>query len=146
LRVFGFRWLLIGNALLTGAFLATCGLFTPATSYLIIITILFIGGFSRSVQFTAVQSLAYADMPVEKTSHATSFSAMVQQLTQSIGVGLAALVVHLSLVWHDRPTPVPDDIAPAYFTLALASIASAVIFWLLPAHAGAALNDTQRPS
>ncbi len=144
LRVFGFRQLLIWNALLTGAFLASCGLFTPSTPYVLIIAILFIGGFSRSVQFTAVQSLVYADMPIEKTSHATSFSAMTQQLTQSLGVGLAAIVVHLSLVWHDRPTPMPDDIAPAYFTLALASLAAAVVFWLLPAHAGASLNDAQR--
>jgi hypothetical protein len=83
-------------------------------------------------------------MPTEKTSHATSFSAMTQQLTQSLGVGLAAIVVHLSLVWHNRPTPTPDDIAPAYFTLALASLASALVFWLLPTHAGASLNDAQR--
>jgi MFS family permease len=144
LRMFGFRQLLIWNALLTSAFLASCGLFTPATPYWLIIAILFIGGFSRSVQFTAVQSLAYADMPLEKTSHATSFSAMTQQLTQSLGVGLAAIVVHLSLVWHDRPTPTPDDVAPAYFTLALASLASALVFWLLPTHAGASLNDSQR--
>jgi len=144
LRLFGFKRLLIGNALLTGAFLAACGLFTPATPYLIIIVILFIGGFSRSVQFTAVQSLAYADMPPEKTSRATSFSAMAQQLTQSIGVGLAAMVVHLSLLWHERATLVPDDVAPAYFTLALASLASAAVFWLLPTQAGAALNDRQQ--
>jgi EmrB/QacA subfamily drug resistance transporter len=144
LRLFGFRQLLIWNALLTSAFLATCGFFTPSTPYVLIIGILFIGGFSRSVQFTAVQSLAYADMPLEKTSRATSFSAMTQQLTQSLGVGLAAIVVHMSLVWHDRPTPTPDDVAPAYFTLALASLASAVVFWLLPSHAGAALNEGQR--
>jgi MFS family permease len=144
LRVFGFRQLLIWNALLTSAFLASCGLFAPTTPYWLIIAILFIGGFSRSVQFTAVQSLAYADMPPERISHATSFSAMTQQLVQSLGVSLAAIVVHLSLVWHDRPTPTPDDIAPAYFTLALASLVSAVVFWLLPAHAGASLNEAQR--
>ena len=76
-------------------------------------------GFSRSVQFTAVQSLAYADLRAGDTSRATSFSAMAQQLAQSLGVGLAALVVHLSLVWHDRAIIVPDDVAPAYFTLGL---------------------------
>ena len=43
LRVFGFRQLLIWNALLTGAFLASCGLFTPTTPYVLIIAILFIG-------------------------------------------------------------------------------------------------------
>jgi len=35
-------------------------------------------------------------------------------------------------------------IAPAYFTLALASLASAVVFWLLPAQAGASLTEAQR--
>jgi hypothetical protein len=38
----------------------------------------------------------------------------------------------------------PGDIAPAYFTLALASLASAIVFWLLPKHAGASLNEAQR--
>src|SRR5215813_14270132 len=141
LRVFGFRQLLIWNALLTSAFLAGCGFFTPATPYLVIIAALFIGGFSRSVQFTAAQSLAYADMPPEKTSRATSFSAMAQQLMQSVGVGFAALIVHLSLAWHGRTVLVHDDVAPAYFALGLASIISAFIFWALPAQAGAELSE-----
>ena len=141
LRLFGFRRLLIVNGLLTGAFLIACGFFTPSTPYVIIIAILFIGGFSRSVQFTAAQSIAYAEMPPEKTSRATSFSAMVQQLMQSVGVGLAALVVHISLTWHDRTVLLHDDVAPAYFTLGLMSLASAVIFWLLPASAGAELSE-----
>jgi len=141
LRWFGFRRLLIVNALLTGVFLIACGFFTPATPYVIIIALLFIGGFSRSVQFTGAQSIAYAEMPPEKTSRATSFSAMVQQLMQSVGVGLAALVVHFSLTWHDRTVLVHDDVAPAYFTLGLMAIASAVIFWRLPATAGAELSE-----
>ena len=82
--------------------------------------------------------------PIERTSRATSFSAMTQQLVQSLGVGLAAIVVHLSLVWHNRPIPTPDDIAPAYFTLALAALGSAVVFWLLPTHAGASLSEAKR--
>jgi len=52
-------------------------------------------------------------MPPEKTSRATSFSAMAQQLAQSIDVGLAALVVHLSLVWHERTALIRDEVAPA---------------------------------
>ena len=103
--------------------------------------VLFIVGFSRSMQFTAVQSLAYADVPTKDVSRATSFSAMTQQLMQSIGVGVGALVVHLSLVWHERTMLVPDDISPAYFTLGALALVSALIFWLLPAHAGAQLSD-----
>jgi hypothetical protein len=63
---------------------------------------------------------------------------MAQQLAQ--GVGLAALVVHVSLVWHDRTMVIPEDVAPAYFTLGFMAIASALVFWRLPAHAGAELS------
>jgi EmrB/QacA subfamily drug resistance transporter len=140
LHLTGFRRLLIGNAIVSGLALSGCGLFRPSTSYVVIIVVLMIVGFSRSIQFTAVQSLAYANVPSELTSRATSFSAMAQQLTQSIGVGLAALVVHVSLLWHDRAAVTPDDVAPGYFVIGAMSLISAIIFWLLPAHAGSELS------
>jgi EmrB/QacA subfamily drug resistance transporter len=135
----GFRRLLIGNAVISGLALGACALFRPTTPYVIIIMVLLIVGFSRSVQFTAVQSLAYADMAPQDTSRATSFSAMMQQLMQSVGVGIAALIVHLSLLFQGRTAIVPDDISPAYLTLAVMALLSAFIFWLLPSHAGAEL-------
>jgi EmrB/QacA subfamily drug resistance transporter len=141
LRPLGFRRLLIGNALLTGAFLIGCGLFRDTTPYLIIVLVLLIGGFSRSVQFTAAQSLGYAEMPTERISRATSFLAMAQQLAQSFGVGLAALVVHLSLIWHDRTTIASGDVALAYFTIGFMVLASVGIFYRLPADAGVELSD-----
>ncbi len=103
LRPLGFRRLLICNAVLTGAFLIGCGFFRVTTPYAVIALVLLIGGFSRSIQFTAVQSLGYAEMPSELFSRATSFMAMAQQLVQSFGVGLVALVVHLSLPGMPAP-------------------------------------------
>jgi len=140
LRPLGFRRLLIGNAILTGAFLIGCGFFQVTTPYLVIALALLIGGFSRSVQFTAVQSLGYAEMPTELFSRATSFLAMAQQLAQSFGVGLVALVVHLSLSWHDRIAIAPEDIALGYFTIGAMALASAVVFYRLPSHAGVELS------
>jgi EmrB/QacA subfamily drug resistance transporter len=141
LRPLGFRRLLIGNALVTGLYLAGCGLFRVSTPYAVIVLALLIGGFSRSVQFTAVQSLGYAEMPSGLVSRATSFSAMTQQLFQCFGVGMVALIVHLSLLWHGRSMIMSEDVGLGYFTLGLASLVSTVIFYLLPAHAGAELSD-----
>jgi hypothetical protein len=124
----------------TGAFLITCGFFTAETPFLVIIVVLFIGGFSRSTQFTGVQALAYAEMPKDVMSRATSFSAMAQQLCQSLGVGLAALVVHLSMTWHGRAAMSPDDVAAGLFTMGALAICSIVIFYLLPVRAGAELT------
>ena len=100
LNVLGFRRMLIWNGLLTGACLAACGLFTAQTPLIVMLAVLFVAGFSRSTQFTGVQSLGYAEIPSAVMSRATSFSSMMQQLMQSFGVGLTALVVHLSTVLH----------------------------------------------
>jgi EmrB/QacA subfamily drug resistance transporter len=140
LRVFGFRWLLICNALLTGIYLIACGFFYIATPLAVIIFVLVVGGFSRSVQFTAVQALQYAEMPTGLMSRATSFAAMSQQLSQSFGVGLTALVVHLSLTWHDRATMLPADVALGFFTIGSLALASIIIFLRLPPQAGAELT------
>jgi EmrB/QacA subfamily drug resistance transporter len=140
LRVFGFRWLLICNALLTGIYLIACGFFDIATPLAVIIFVLVVGGFSRSVQFTAVQALQYAEMPTGLMSRATSFAAMSQQLSQSFGVGLTALVVHLSLTWHDRATMLPADVALGFFTIGSLALASIIIFLRLPPQAGAELT------
>jgi EmrB/QacA subfamily drug resistance transporter len=140
LRPLGFRRLLMCNALLTGAFLIGCGLFRVTTPYVVIVLVLLIGGFSRSLQFTAVQSLAYAEMPPGFLSRATSLLAMAQQLAQSFGVGLVALVVHIGLTWHDRIAIAPQDVALGYFTIGAMALASVVVFYWLPAEAGAELS------
>jgi EmrB/QacA subfamily drug resistance transporter len=140
LRPLGFRRLLIGNALVTAAFLIGCGFFRITTPFVLIALTLFIGGFSRSVQFTAAQSLGYAEMPGALVSRATSFMAMAQQLAQSFGVGLVALVVHLGLTWHAREAVAPQDVGLGYFTIGFLVLASTVIFYRLPSHAGAELS------
>jgi EmrB/QacA subfamily drug resistance transporter len=141
LKLFGFRRLLICNALLIAAYLIACGFFTAATPFTVILLVLLVGGFARSVQFTAVQSLGYAEIPTAIMSRATSFSAMAQQLSQSFGVGLAALVVHLSTVMHGRAELMPDDVALAFFTFGGLAVVSAVVFYLLPAQAGSELTS-----
>jgi EmrB/QacA subfamily drug resistance transporter len=140
LKPLGFRRLLIGNAILTGAFLVSCGFFQVTTPYLVIALVLLVGGFSRSVQFTAAQSLGYAEMPSERLSRATSFLAMAQQLAQSFGVGLVALLVHVSLIWHDRVAIAPQDVALGYFAIGIMVLGSVVVFYRLPSHAGAELS------
>jgi len=142
LRRTGFKRMLIGNACVTGAFLIGCGFFSPATPLAVILVLLFIGGFSRSVQFTGAQTLAYADMPPSLASRVTSFSAMVQQLSQSFGVGLAALVVDISLILHERTTITSADISFGYFTIGTLALASILLF--LPLHRNAAAELSER--
>jgi hypothetical protein len=62
----------------------------------VIFLVLLIGGFFRSLTFTAVNSNSYADVEPKRMSQATSFAAVAQQLSLSIGVGLAALLLTLA--------------------------------------------------
>ena len=140
LRLLGFRRLLICNALLTGACFFACGFFTIDTPIIVIVAVLFVSGFARSTQFTAVQSLGYAEIPSALVSRANSLSVTAQQLTQSLGVGLVALVVHLSTVLHGHTAIRADDVAPGFFTIGLLAASSAFIFYRLPMGAGSELT------
>ena len=62
-----------------------------------ILAVLLIGGFFRSLQFTSINTLGYADIDRQRMSRATSFASMVQQLSLSVGVGTGALLLHLTM-------------------------------------------------
>jgi Na+/melibiose symporter-like transporter len=86
LRFFGFRRLLMGNAALVAVSLASYGLFRPSWPYAVIIGLLVLGGLLRSLNFTCINAIAYADIPASRMSRATSLSSAAQQLSVSLGV------------------------------------------------------------
>ena len=95
IKRFGFRDVLIWNAVLSGISIACCALFAPSTPLWIIFAVLLVGGFFRSLEFTALNSIAYADLRVEQMSQGTSFSTLMQQLSLSLGIGLSAMMLDL---------------------------------------------------
>jgi EmrB/QacA subfamily drug resistance transporter len=141
LNALGFRRMLIWNGLLTGACLATCGFFTAQTPLLLMLAVLFVAGLSRSQQFTGIQALGYAEIPSPLMARATSFSSMMQQLMQSFGVGLTALVVHVSTVINGHGDVITaGDVAHGFFAIGMLSALSVIIFYRLPATAGSELT------
>ena len=145
LRLTGFRRLLIVNGIAMGLYLLSCSLFRAETPFALILAVLFIGGFARSTQFSAVQTLAYIDMPSQQMSRGTSFSSMSQQLSQSFGVGLVATVIHLAQLWHANASLTASDIAPGFVAIGLAVLGSAFIFHRLPVETGYDLGESTRP-
>lgn len=140
IRRFGFRTILIGNALLLAAVSAGYALFAAATPHWILIGALFLGGFLRSLQFTTLNSIAYADVPTARMSHASSLSSMFQQLAQSLGVGFAAAIIDLRRDWHGRVMPDAADIGIAFPIIALVSLTGLVFFVRLRPDAGAEVS------
>jgi EmrB/QacA subfamily drug resistance transporter len=142
LRRWGYRSVFILNAAIAAAFIGVCGFFTAATPVLIMFPILAIGGFFRSLQFTALNSMVFADVPSDKMSGATSLSSMIQQLTNGLGIAFAAIVVHLIHEVHlGAAAPLAAvDFRWAFVAVAIFSLGSIYYFRLMDPAAGAAVT------
>jgi len=143
IRRFGFRNILIVNGLLASAFTAACAAFTPATPFFVMIVVLLIGGFFRSLQFTATNTIAYADIEARRMSRATSLVSVAQQLSIAAGVAIGALCVELALQIKGGQVITAEDFRPAFLVIGTIAASSAILFWTLPADAGAALANRE---
>ncbi len=144
LRSFGFRKTLVFNAVITGAFVVVCAFFTAETPYWMMLLVLLLGGFFRSLQLTAVNTLTYADIPHEMMSRASSLSAMSQQVGISLGVGIAALTLNLSMAWRGAHELAPRDVAAGFVVIGILVALSAVSFRRLSPQAGAEVSGKGR--
>ncbi|MGO9057794.1 MAG: MFS transporter [Candidatus Binataceae bacterium] len=139
IRWFGFRRLLIFNGLVSAVFMMVCALFRPTTPHFLIALALFSGGFFRSLQFTCINALGYADIPNSLMSNASSLSSMGQQLTISLGVAIAALALRIGMTMHHSTVLSAHDITPAFILTGGLGFIGALSFISLPHHAGAEL-------
>ncbi|HEV7438818.1 MAG TPA: MFS transporter [Methylobacterium sp.] len=140
LRLLGFRRVMVANAVMAAAFLAVNGLFTAQTPHWLIVGLLFVGGCLRSLQFTCVNAIAYADLESRDMSSGTSLASVAQQISLSLGVTIGALALEAAAGWHGRSTIAAADFAPAFVTVALISAASVFAFLRLAPDAGAEVS------
>ncbi len=145
LRRAGFRNVLTWNALVAAAMLSACAAFTHATPVPVMIAVLLAGGFFRSLQFTSVNVIAFAEVESARMSRATSLVAVAQQLSQSFGVALGALVLETVLRLKGQTRLGAEDFPPAFLLVGLVSASSILLFAKMPADAGAEMAD-RRPA
>jgi EmrB/QacA subfamily drug resistance transporter len=146
LKLFGFKNILVPNAVISGAFLAACALFTDATPVWIMFVILTLGGFFRSLEFTSINTLAYADVPPQRMSSATSIVSVLQQVSVSCGVAVGALLVELTNRFSDNPKLTTDDFRPAFLIVGALSAAAVFVFMRLHKDAGAEMANRKASS
>ncbi|MFH1558534.1 MAG: MFS transporter [Pseudomonadota bacterium] len=137
IRRFGFRRVLVVNSLISAAFIASNALFTPDTPTLVIMAVLLIGGFFRSLEFTALNAIAYADVEPAAMSRATSFASVGQQVSISLGVATAGIILEVMRDLRGETDLVLADFTPAFLIVALISASSVISFLRLPKDAGA---------
>jgi EmrB/QacA subfamily drug resistance transporter len=140
LKRFGYRNVLIYNSLISAAFLAACASFVPGMPFAVMIAILLSGGFFRSLQFTSINTLAYAELEPAVMSRATALVAAAQQLSLSTGVAFGALVVEITVRLKHGAAMGAADFPPAFLVIGALSATAALIFVKLAPDAGAELS------
>ena len=136
IRTFGFRNMMTANAVISAFFLGACALFTVTTPLLLIMIILVVGGFFRSLEFTAINTVAYAEIEPGQMSRATTLVSVNQQLALSTGVAVGAASVETTLWLHHQTELSAGVFAPAFILVSVISAVSSWFFWQMPDDAG----------
>ncbi|HUD84978.1 MAG TPA: MFS transporter [Xanthobacteraceae bacterium] len=144
LQRFGFRKVIIVNAVISAATIAMCAFFTPATPVFVIFGLLLIAGFFQSLQFTATQAMTYADVEHPQMSTATSIASMSQQLSRGFGIAFVAALLNLSLAWRGGGALGLPDFMVAFAGAAILALLNLPFGWVLR-HDAAAEVSGHRP-
>ncbi|WP_240147779.1 DHA2 family efflux MFS transporter permease subunit [Luteibacter yeojuensis] len=140
LRKFGFRSTLVWNGVLSMLCVALCAAFRPDWPLWTIYTILLLSGFFQSLQFSAYNTVAYAEVPSERFSSATSFYSTFQQLMLSLGICVAAAALQVSVTWQGHERAQLPDFSVAFLVITFISLIAAPVSALLPRNAGAEMS------
>lgn len=132
-RRFGYRRVLTCNALVSGLGIALCATFDEQTSMSWMVGVLFGAGLVRSLQFTTLGAATYRDVPCERSAAASSLSAMAVQLTLSLSVSLAGLLLSALAALQGRSDATLGDVTGVMLMGAVACAGSAWLFRRLPA-------------
>ena len=133
LRRWGFRTVLIFNTILVGTTICVFSTVTPATPLALIVLIALAQGLFNSLQFSAVNGMAYADIAPTDSSMATSIASTMQQLSLSFGLAAGSLLAgwYLGSVSQSDAAAVTRALHLTFLTVGALTMLSSLAFWTL---------------
>ncbi len=143
LAVTGYKGALIWNTLAIGALLALFATIGKLTPVWIIVLIALLYGACTSLQYTAMNTLVYADVEEPDASMASSIASTGQQMAISFGVAAAGLTTALFVpgTAYLNSDLMISGIHKAFLCLGVMTIVSALVFAGLKRTDGAAVNE-----
>ncbi|WP_372012513.1 MFS transporter [Pseudoxanthomonas sp. 10H] len=139
LHATGFRPVLVWNGLVAALAMCVFGLFRADTPYVVMVAVLLCSGLLRSLQFTSINAIAYADIDQASMSQASSLAAMAQQVALALGVTIGGYALSLAGTLTGRPGEDPVNFTFAFLGVGLLSALSVLEMRRLPRDAGAAM-------
>ncbi len=146
LERFGYRKVLIVNTVMIGISICLYSLVGPQTPVAMIVVLGLALGFFNSLQFSSMNSMAYADITPSESSMASTIASSLQQISMSFGLACGSLVTS----WYLGAVPQSDQLAvtsalhQAFLTLGGVTIASSLSFWTLHANDGESVSRATR--
>ncbi|WP_313032440.1 DHA2 family efflux MFS transporter permease subunit [Massilia alkalitolerans] len=142
---FGYRQVLTVNTVLIGLTISMFTLVGPGTPFYVIVAISLAQGFFNSLQFSSMNTLAYADIEPQDTSMASTMSSSFQQLSMSFGLAAGSIVTawFLGPVAQDNREQVAQALHHGFATLAVLTLLSSVVFWRLRRNDGDSISRGQ---
>ncbi|WP_210527923.1 MFS transporter [Rubellimicrobium arenae] len=128
LRRFGFRPVVVVNGLLAALGVGVFAAVPADIPLLGLWTLLFVAGAARSLQFTALNTLAFAEIGPDQRAASTTLSAMTQQVAQVLGVALAVALIRTGQAWHGGSDASLPQIRIAFAGMGVIGLASALGF------------------
>lgn len=101
---FGFRRVALVDVTIAGFATIACGWLTASTPLVITLFVVFVYGLSRSMQFSTLATLAFADVPPRQTSAASTLSSAAQQMTIGMGIAFGAMSLRLASLMRGDET------------------------------------------
>lgn len=142
LKRLGYRQILTVNTVCVGVTIGLFALVGPGTPLVWIVLIGLMQGFFNSMQFSSMNSLAYADVGDADSSMASTIASSFQQLSMSFGLAVGSLVAgwYLGKVPQTNQLMVTQALHHAFMTLSVVTVLSSVTFWRLRREDGASIS------
>ena len=142
LRRYGYRQVLVVNTLMIGGMIGLYSWVSPATPIALIVVLGLAVGFFNSLQFTSMNSMAYADIETPDSSMASTIASSMQQMSMSFGLACGSLITG----WYLGGLPQTDQVAVttalhhAFLTLGGLTLLSSLTFWTLRSDDGKSVS------
>jgi MFS family permease len=142
LKRFGYRRVLVANTLMLGLIIVTMSLLTQGTPVALIVALVFLFGFIQSLQFTSMNTLAFADVDEEDASGASTISSTLQLMSVGFSVATASLVVGLFIPdrFHADSATMVRGLHQAFWVLGAWTMASTLVFAALRQDDGSSVS------
>ncbi len=139
LRRWGFRDTAVATGIAGAAVLVAFARLNPGTPLWWMLPLLFAGGLARSMQFTVIGTLSFADIAPAGMSAASTLASVSQQMANGLGVAVGAAMLHLLAQRHGG-APDLADFHLTFLLVALLTLCGLPSFLRLPREAGAEVS------